>query len=74
MTCHQAYLSENRAPVVSTPAPRRVDKMFPTQQGFMCFMNDGTIWLFSGYSWKHMSEVPQGKPEEEEKKASALIR
>jgi len=52
---------------------RRVDKIAPTAQGVMCFMDDGTVWIFSGISWKKISEVPQGDGEDEEK-SNAIIR
>lgn len=45
---------------------RKVDKLFPTNAGFMCIMTDGTVWLYDGGdSWRYRSKIPQHDPSEE---------
>jgi hypothetical protein len=53
--------------------PRKIDKLFPTQQGFLCFMDDGTVWMWSGVSWRYVTDVPQGPAEEPKEKPSGII-
>ena len=51
---------------------RKVDKLFPTSAGFLCFMSDGTVWLYDGADgWRFRCTVPQEEPKVE--KPSGLI-
>jgi hypothetical protein len=51
---------------MKSEAIRKVDKMFPTNVGFVCFMTDGTVWLYDGADgWRFRCRVPQEEPKEE---------